>query len=60
MITIHDETHDYYCALDILESTIELIAGNEDYLVIHVDRNAYNDVRAARAEMDRAKGRAKQ
>jgi len=34
----------YFNSLDELYDTAEMVAGNEDYIVIHVDRRAFDEV----------------
>lgn len=45
MRNIIPEETAYLNALDELYDTAEMVAGNEDYLVIHVDRKAFDEVR---------------
>ena len=51
---ISEETA-YLNALDEFYDTAEMVAGNEDYLVIHVDRNAFNEVQYFRDRYYKAK-----
>jgi hypothetical protein len=41
---VTEELISYFNSLDELYDTAELVAGNEDYLVIHVDRKAFDEV----------------
>ena len=45
MRQVTPELIEYFNSLDELFGTAEMVAGNEDYLVIHVDRKAFDEVR---------------
>jgi hypothetical protein len=45
MRLVTEELMSYFNSLDELYDTAEMVAGNEDYLVIHVDRKAFDEVR---------------
>lgn len=45
MRLVTEELISYFNSLDELYDTAELVAGNEDYLVIHVDRKSFDEVR---------------
>ena len=45
MRLVTEELISYFNSLDELYDTAEMVAGNEDYLVIHVDRKAFDEVR---------------
>lgn len=56
MQKITPELIEYFNSLDELFSTVEMVAGNEDYLVIHVDRAAYDEARYYLTQYDRSRG----
>lgn len=56
MQKITPELIEYFNSLDELFGTAEMVAGNEDYLVIHVDRKAFDETRYYQTQYDRAGG----